>query len=75
MKQGMIDFKGEQFGFREGNYIFTLEGEKTGEIDGRVIVDLSGNPRWRIMGDAIYTLKYEPVGYFGEEYSGHQPDW
>lgn len=74
-KQGLIDFKGELFGFRMGNEIYTLDGEKTGVIDGRFVLDLRGSPRWQIMGDAVYTLKYEPVGYFGTEYSGHEADW
>ena len=72
--QGMIDFKGELFGYREGDQIFTVEGEKTGVVEGRFILDLRGSRRWQIMGDAIYTLKYEPVGYFGAEYSGSQSD-
>ena len=70
MMQGIIDFKGEVFGMREGNDIFTLDGEKTGMVVDNFVVDLKGSPRWRVMGDAIYTLQYEPVGFFGTKYSG-----
>jgi len=64
--RGLIDRKGEQFAFFEGNVLYTLDGDATGHIEGDFIVDLAGNPIWRIVGDAIYALDgSESVGYMG----------
>ncbi|MFN2134787.1 MAG: hypothetical protein ACK2UK_02460 [Candidatus Promineifilaceae bacterium] len=66
--RGLIDRKGEQFGFFSGNTLYTLEGEATGRIEGDFIIDTAGNVIWRVVGDAVYSLDgSETVGYIGSE--------
>lgn len=66
--RGLIDRKGEQFGYLYGNTLYTLEDEPTGRLQDGFILDLQGNKVWRLHGDAVYTLdSFEPVGYLGEE--------
>lgn len=66
--RGIMDRKGEQFAYLEGNILFTLEGEPTGKVEGEFVVDLVGNRRWRIVGDGLYSLDgAETIGYFSAE--------
>ena len=37
--RGLIDRKGEQFAYFEGEVLYTLEGDVTGRIEGEFIVD------------------------------------
>jgi hypothetical protein len=68
LMRGLVDRKGEQFGYLVGNLLYTLEGEPTGRLEGDLIVDTEGNPTWRVMGDGVYTLDgSETIGYFTEE--------
>lgn len=68
LMRGLIDRKGEQFGYLIGSLLYTLDGEPTGRIDGDLIVDTEGNPTWRLLGDAVYSLDgNETIGYFTEE--------
>lgn len=68
--RGILDRKGEQFAYVEGNILFTLEGEPTGKIEGDFVVDLAGNRTWRIVGDGLYSIDgSETIGYF----SGARP--
>lgn len=66
--RGLIDRKGEMFGYLIGNQLYTLDDELTGYVDGRHIVDLQGKRVWRVIGDAVYMLDgIEVVGFFGSE--------
>lgn len=65
--RGLIDPKGEQFGYVYGGTLYTLDDEATGRVQGQYIVDLDGNRMWRIEGDAVYTIDGITVGYLGEE--------
>jgi hypothetical protein len=68
--RGLIDRKGEQFAYFEGNVLYTLDGDVTGRIEGDYIVDTAGNRVWRVVGDAIYALDgSKTVGYMGGEIS------
>ncbi len=70
--RGLIDRKGEQFAYFEGEVLYTLQGDVTGRIEGEFIVDLAGNPMWRIVGDAVYSLdNSETIGYLGSEAPDH----
>lgn len=63
--RGLIDRKGEQFAYLQGNVLYTLEGEATGRIEDHFVVDTAGNRMWRIQGDAVYSLDgNETIGYF-----------
>lgn len=64
--QGLISPKGELFAYRQGNRLYTLDDELTGHITDGYVTDLAGAPRWRIIGDGVYTLDgLEAIGYFG----------
>ena len=66
--RGLVDTKGELFGYRVGMKLYTLDDQLTGYIQEELIVDLHGSPVWRVVGDAVYTLKEMiPVGYFGAD--------
>jgi hypothetical protein len=66
--RGLIDRKGEQFAFLQGDTLFTLDGEPTGYLRGEFIEDLAGNRIWRVVGDGVYTLNgSETIGFFGTE--------
>ena len=66
--RGLIDRKGEQFAYLQGNVLYTLEGEPTGRLEGEFIVDTAGNQVWRVIGDAVYSLDgAESIGYLGSE--------
>lgn len=68
--RGLIDRKGEQFAYLQGNTLYTLEDEPTGRLEGEFIVDVAGNRVWRVVGDAVYSLDgMESIGYFGSERS------
>ena len=68
--RGLIDRKGEQFAYFEGNNLYTLDVEPTGRIEGEFIVDMAGNPMCRVVGDAVYALdSSETIGYIGSEIS------
>ena len=70
--RGLVDRKGELFGYLRGDTLFTVDGEETGRIQGNFVVDLAGKKIWRVVGDAVYTLvENEPVGYFGAERGHH----
>lgn len=69
--RGLIDKKGEQFAYLEGNTLFTMDGEATGYLQGEFVVDLAGKKVWRVVGDGVYTLNSaETIGYF----SSNTPD-
>lgn len=70
--RGLVDRKGEQFAYLQGNVLYTLEGEPTGRLEGEFIVDTAGNRIWRVVGDAVYSLDgMESVGFFsGEQMEG-----
>lgn len=66
--RGILDRKGEQFAYVQGNILYTLADEPTGQIEGEFVVDLAGNRRWRIVGDGIYSLDgAETIGFFSAE--------
>lgn len=66
--RGLIDRKGEQFAFLQGNTLFTLDGEPTGYLRGNFVEDLAGNRIWRVVGDAVYSLDgNETIGFFGAQ--------
>ena len=68
MMRGIYDKKGEQFAYVEGSALFTLEDEPSGFLRGEFIVDLAGNKRWRLVGDAIFTLdESQSIGFIGAE--------
>lgn len=54
--RGIVDKKGEQFAYIEGNILFTLEGEPSGSVGKEYIYDLAGNKVWRVVGHGVYTL-------------------
>lgn len=66
--RGLIDRKGEQFAYLQGDTLFTLDGEPTGRLRDGFIEDMAGNPIWRVVGDAVYTLdSSETIGFFSSE--------
>jgi hypothetical protein len=66
--RGLIDGKGEQFGYLQATTLFTLDGEPTGRLEGEFIVDLAGNRIWRVVGDGVYSLDgAETIGYLTED--------
>jgi hypothetical protein len=66
--RGLISPKGELFAYVAGGQLYTLEGELSGRLTAEHILDLAGNPRWRRIGDAIYSLDgSESIGYLGAE--------
>jgi hypothetical protein len=66
--RGVLDRKGEQFAYLQGNILFTLDGEATGKIQGDFVLDMAGKQTWRIVGDGLYSLDgSETIGYFSGE--------
>ena len=66
--RALIDRKGEQFAFLQGNTLMTLDGEPTGYLRGSFIEDLAGNRIWRVVGDGVYAIDgSETIGFFGAE--------
>ena len=66
--RGLIDRKGEQFGYLLNNVLYTLQDEPSGRLEDDFIVDLAGNKMWRVVGDAVYSLDgMESIGYFSGE--------
>ena len=66
--RGLIDRKGEQFGYLIGNVLYTMDGEPSGRLEGETILDLGGKPMWRVVGDGVYAFKgLETIGYLTEE--------
>jgi hypothetical protein len=66
--RGLIDRKGEQFGYFIGSRLYTLDDEMTGSIEGEFIVDITGQRIWRVVGDAVYSLdSSETIGFIGSE--------
>ncbi len=67
--RGIIDRKGEQFAYLQGNVLYDLEDRATGRLQGDYIVDIQGNPVWRVVGDGLYALdSSETIGYIGSNY-------
>lgn len=65
--RGVIDRKGEQFAYIEGDVLYTLDGDPSGHLREGYIVDLAGNRKWRLVGDAICTLDgSETIGYMSD---------
>ncbi|MCO5187806.1 MAG: hypothetical protein M9941_08275 [Anaerolineae bacterium] len=65
--RGIVDHKGEQFGYLDGNRLYTLDGETSGFLREGYIVDLAGNPVWRVIGDCLYKPgTFEQVGFLSE---------
>ncbi len=66
--RGLIDRKGEQFGYLIGNVLYTMDGEPSGRLEGETILDLGDKPMWRVVGDGVYAFKgLETIGYLTEE--------
>lgn len=66
--RGLVDRKGEQFGYIIGGRLYTMDDEVSGHVSGEFITDLAGNPVWRIVGDGIYSLDgSETIGYLTAE--------
>ena len=64
--RGLISTKGEVFAYLRGRQLYTLDEELTGRVEGQFIVDLNGQKKWRLVGDGVYTLDGETVGYLSE---------
>jgi hypothetical protein len=63
--RGLIDHKGEQFGYLQGDQLYTLDGELSGFLREDYVVDLAGGRVWRVFGDGVYKLdSFEQVGFF-----------
>lgn len=74
--RGLIDRKGEQFGYFVGNALYTLEGEPTGRLEKTFIVDLNGNRMWRVVGDGVYSLDgMETIGFISSEAPQEETDY
>ncbi|MBE2198558.1 MAG: hypothetical protein IAE79_08115 [Anaerolinea sp.] len=70
--RGLIDKKGEQFAYLEGNTLYTMDGEATGYLQEEFVVDLAGKKIWRVVGDGVYTLNdAETIGYFSSDMPDH----
>ncbi len=68
--RGVIDRKGEQFAYLQGDAMFTLAGEPTGYLRGEFVEDLSGKRIWQVVGDGLYSLDgSETIGFL----SGGRP--
>ncbi len=68
--RGLIDRKGEQFGYFVGDVLYTLDDVATGRIEGEFVVDMAGKRMWRLVGDAVYALDgSDTIGYIGGEIS------
>lgn len=68
--RGLIDRRGEQFGYFQGDVLYTLDDVATGRIEDEYIVDMAGKRIWRIVGDAVYALDgSDTIGYIGDEIS------
>lgn len=66
--RGIIDRKGEQFAYLQGDKLYSLDDELTGYAQGEFIVDLAGNRVWRIVGDGLYSLDgMETIGFLSME--------
>jgi hypothetical protein len=66
--RGLMDKKGEQFGYLQGNILYDLEGETFGRLEGEFVINRQGNPIWRVVGDGVYTLdSSETIGFFGAD--------
>lgn len=66
--RGLVDRKGEQFGYVIGDLVYTLDDEPTGRLTGDYVVDLAGNPVWRVVGDGLYALDgSETIGFLTAE--------
>ncbi len=71
--RGLIDKKGEQFGYFIGSNLYTLDDEVTGRIEGEYIVDTAGQRMWRVVGDAVYSLdSSETIGFIGSDLSDEE---
>lgn len=63
--RGLIDRKGEQFAYLQGNILYTLDDEPTGQLRDGFIEDMAGNRIWRVVGDGVYSLdSSETIGFF-----------
>lgn len=56
MRRGIVDKKGEQFAYIEGDVVYTAEGQRSGRLGKDYIFDIADNKVWRVVGDGIYTL-------------------
>lgn len=66
--RGIVDRKGEQFGYVIGDRLYTLDDEVSGRLAGEFVTDLAGNPVWRIVGDGLYSLDgSETIGFLTAE--------
>ena len=66
--RGLVDRKGEQFGYLIGQMLYTMDGEPSGRVEGEFIVDLAGSPVWRLVGDGVYAVKgLETIGFLTQE--------
>lgn len=66
--RGLIDRKGEQFGYVIDGVVYTLDDEPTGRLTAEYVVDLAGNPVWRVVGDGLYALDgSETIGFLTAE--------
>ena len=54
--RGIVDKKGEQFAYLEGDVLYTIDGQKSGRLAEHFVYDLVGNKVWRRVGDGLYTL-------------------
>ncbi len=68
--RGVVDRKGEQFGYVIGDRLFTLDDELAGRLTAEYVVDLADTPIWRRIGDGLYTLDgSETIGFLTAERS------
>lgn len=54
--RGIVDKKGEQFAYIEGDVLYTIEGERAGTVGENFVYDLAGNKIWRVVGHGVYSL-------------------
>jgi len=67
MMRGVYDYKGECFGYIEGDKLYDLVGKHSGFVTPTAINDLQGNLVWHRDEDGLYDRHWVSIGYIGSK--------
>lgn len=65
--RAVYDYRGEQFGYIDGDRLFDMEDKLSGYVTPQAITDLKGNRVWHRDRDGLYDEHWVSIGYIGSE--------
>lgn len=72
--RGLYDYRGECFGYIDGDKVYDLNGRHSGYYTPQAINDLQQQRVWSIDRSGLYNEHWECIGYISADREGQNDD-